>query len=61
MADQNEVVQWTGVGDNDLCHRLEPGAPKITPIALEVFDRVREINRVGLEEFIECLARGEAK
>lgn len=56
VIDQNQIVQGRGVGDDDEHEASESKTLKVSNIALDILDRDRIIDLVGLEEPIHIQA-----
>jgi len=61
LFNQYEVIQRTGVGDNEPHWSSEAKTPKVIPVVLEVIERIRHVDIMGLEEHIQRLSRREPK
>jgi hypothetical protein len=57
LPNPDEVVQGTGIGDDEPHRRSESKAPKIIPIVIQVVDCKRNVDLVGLEERVQRLTR----
>ena len=57
LVNQDKVIQGTGIGDNQLHRPLKSKPPKVISIPIQVTDRKRKIDLVGLEQCIQGLGR----
>ena len=61
LLNQYKVIQRTGVGDNEPHWSSEPKTSKVTPVAIQIVERIRGIEVMGLQECIQRLSCPESE
>jgi hypothetical protein len=61
LLDQNQIIQRAGVGDNEPHRWSEPETLKVIPVLLDVVERIRGVDIMGLEEPVQGLSRLESE
>jgi hypothetical protein len=61
VPDQDKVIQGTGIGGDEPHRRLESKTLKVIPIAIQVVDRIRDVDLMSLEEGVQRLTRRQSE